>query len=119
TMAVTAYAEGTLHYIGAEKGQAAKVNDILAIVGKEGTDVTPLLKEKRTDKKRVDSAAATAKSDADEKTAVPEKEQDGVVSSADSRVKASPLARKIAKEKGIDLGEVRGTADGGRIVKKD
>ncbi len=118
TMEVTAYADGTLLYIGVEKGQAAKVNDIIAIVGKEGTDVTPLLKEKRTDKRRADNATATTKNDADEKTTVPEKEQDSVAST-DSRVKASPLARKIAKEKGIDLGEVRGTADGGRIVKKD
>src|SRR5699024_6767174 len=44
TMEVTAYAEGTLLYIGVEKGQAAKVNDVIAIVGKEGTDVAPLLK---------------------------------------------------------------------------
>src|SRR5690554_448865 len=46
TMEVTAYADGTLLHIGVEKGQAAKVNDIIAIVGKEGTDVTPLLKQK-------------------------------------------------------------------------
>src|SRR5690554_4288024 len=46
TMEVTAYAEGTLLYIGVEKGQAAKVNDIIAIIGEEGTDVTPLLKQK-------------------------------------------------------------------------
>src|SRR5690606_38714201 len=46
TMEVTAYADGTLLYIGVEKGQAAKVNDIIAIVGEEGTDVTPLLKQK-------------------------------------------------------------------------
>jgi pyruvate dehydrogenase E2 component (dihydrolipoamide acetyltransferase) len=44
TMEVTAYAEGTLLYIGVEKGQAAKVNDVIAIVGKEGTDVQALLK---------------------------------------------------------------------------
>ncbi len=119
TMEVTAYAEGTLLYIGVEKGQAAKVNDIIAIVGKEGTDVTPLLKGKKAGKKRADDAPAPEnRAAADEKPAAPEKEE-SAASSADSRVKASPLARKIAKEKGIDLGEVKGTADGGRIVKKD
>src|SRR5690606_18728435 len=46
TMEVTAYADGTLLYIGLEKGEAAKVNDIIAIVGPEGTDVTPLLNKK-------------------------------------------------------------------------
>lgn len=118
TMEVTAYAEGTLLYIGVEKGQAAKVNDIIAIVGKEGTDVTPLLKqhtgktkkEAKSTEKAADSAdVAPAKQAADEP----------VSTSADSRLKASPLARKIAKEKGISLGDVKGTGDGGRIVKKD
>src|SRR5690606_34801299 len=47
TMEVTAYAEGTLLYIGLEKGEAAKVNDIIAIVGPEGTDITPLLNKKK------------------------------------------------------------------------
>src|SRR5690606_17817382 len=50
TMEVTAYADGTLLYIGLEKGEAAKVNDIIAIVGPEGTDVTPLLKKKKATK---------------------------------------------------------------------
>lgn len=118
TMEVTAYADGTLLYIGVEKGQAAKVNDIIAIVGKEGTDVTPLLKEKKAGKKRVDTPAPENGAAANEKPAAPEKEE-SAASSGDSRVKASPLARKIAKEKGINLDEVRGTADGGRIVKKD
>src|SRR5690554_2635752 len=47
TMEVTAYADGTLLYIGLEKGEAAKVNDIIAIVGPEGTDITPLLRKKK------------------------------------------------------------------------
>src|SRR5690606_30058443 len=51
TMEVTAYADGTLLYIGVEEGQAAKVNDVIAIVGKEGTDVTPLLKQRQKGEK--------------------------------------------------------------------
>jgi len=113
TMEVTAYAEGTLLYIGVEKGQAAKVNDVIAIVGKEGTDVQSLLKGGSKPK------ASEAK--AEEPKAEAKKEEGAVSSSsdADSRVKASPLAKKIAKDKGIDLSQVKGSAEGGRIVKKD
>ena len=113
TMEVTAYAEGTLLYIGVEKGQAAKVNDVIAIVGKEGTDVQALLRggsKPAAEKKTESSASATAEA---------EKAESAPVASSDSRVKASPLAKKIAQEKGIDLSQVKGSAEGGRIIKKD
>lgn len=118
TMEVTAYAEGTLLHIGVEAGQAAKVNDIIAIVGPEGTDVAPLLKQKST------GAAPKAKAEKSEKDAPAQNEVSDAPSATstdedDARIKASPLARKIAKEKGIKLSEVKGSADGGRIVKKD
>ena len=115
TMEVTAYAEGTLLYVGVEAGQAAKVNDIIAIVGPAGTDVTPLLNQKpaakaedKSEEKKADAPAETSPA--------PEAASS---TSSDSRVKASPLAKKIAKEKGIDLSQVKGSAEGGRIVKKD
>lgn len=116
TMEVTAYAEGTLLYIGVEKGQAAKVNDIIAIVGKAGTDVTALLKG---GKPKVEKAAESPETKSIAPVDKSEEEKQEVFSDADSRVKASPLARKIAKDKGIDLHQVKGTAEGGRIVKKD
>lgn len=114
TMEVTAYAEGTLLYIGVEAGQAAKVNDIIAIVGPAGTDVTPLLNQVKS--------APKAESKQEEKAseaAAPAAASSAVPSSDDSRIKASPLARKIAKEKGVNLSEIKGSADGGRIVKRD
>jgi len=117
TMEVTAYAEGTLLYVGVEKGQAAKVNDVIAIVGKEGTDVQALLKGG----KKSSSTSAESKK-ADESSAAPQaakNEQETSSSSSDSRIKASPLAKKIAQDKGIDLSQVKGSAEGGRIVKKD
>ncbi|HWK99546.1 MAG TPA: biotin/lipoyl-containing protein, partial [Parapedobacter sp.] len=118
TMEVTAYADGTLLYIGVEKGQAAKVNDIIAIVGEEGTDVTPLLKQKSSKK----AEAKTEEKD-DKQASAEQPETTGSEKASagedDSRVKASPLARKIAKDKGISLTEVKGTGDGGRIIKKD
>jgi pyruvate dehydrogenase E2 component (dihydrolipoamide acetyltransferase) len=115
TMEVVGYEAGTLLYIGVKEGEAAKVNDIIAIVGKEGTDITPLLQgggeqsgssvtaEKPAETKQEETAPATATN----------------ANADDSRVKASPLARKIAREKGINLNDVKGSADGGRIVKKD
>lgn len=118
TMEVTAYADGTLLYVGLEAGEAAKVNDIIAIVGPEGTDVTPLLNQPvaapKADAKSEEKApeASTSTTSATAPTTA-------TSSSDDSRVKASPLARKIAKEKGINLNDVKGSADGGRIVKKD
>lgn len=119
TMEVTAYAEGTLLYVGVEKGQAAKVNDIIAIVGKEGTDVTPLLTAAPSTPAPVAEPAPAAAA-APSATPVAASTPAVVVTSGDdSRVKASPLARKIAQEKGIDLRHVQGSAEGGRIVKKD
>lgn len=117
TMEVTAYADGTLLYVGLEAGQAAKVNDIIAIVGPAGTDVTPLLNQKS-------SAGAKSESKKEEdKPVAQESKSDAPVaastSSSDSRIKASPLAKKIAKEKGIDLSQVKGSAENGRIVRKD
>lgn len=117
TMEVMGYATGTLLHIGVEKGQAAKVNGIIAIVGPEGTDVSGILAG--------GSAPAAAKAEApkeEKQTTTADAGSSAPVaqsSSSDSRVKASPLAKKIAKDKGIDLSQVSGSAEGGRIIKKD
>src|SRR5690606_38991668 len=100
-----------------EAGQAAKVNDIIAIVGPAGTDVTPLLNQKSASSTSDKPKAEAKKEDSAE--VKPEAQSTSVSSNDDSRVKASPLARKIAKDKGINLNDVQGSADGGRIVKKD
>jgi len=103
-----------LLYVGLEAGEAAKVNDIIAIVGPAGTDITPLLNQK-SDAPKAESTEAP-KADATSTASSPAAP---AVSNDDSRVKASPLARKIAQEKGINLSDIKGSADGGRIVKKD
>ncbi|RYG16868.1 MAG: pyruvate dehydrogenase, partial [Chitinophagaceae bacterium] len=119
TMEVMGYATGTLLHIGVEKGQAAKVNGIIAIVGPEGTDVSGIL---------AGGSAPAAKAESKEEAPTEEKQATTAdagssapvaESSSDSRVKASPLAKKIAKDKGIDLSQVAGSAEGGRIIKKD
>jgi pyruvate dehydrogenase E2 component (dihydrolipoamide acetyltransferase) len=114
TMEVVGYEAGTLLYIGPKEGEAAPVNGIIAIVGKEGTDITPLLQDNA-------GAAAPAVTPAAESAPVASAPaaEETETSHSDGRVKASPLARKIAKEKGIDINAVKGTAEGGRIVKKD
>ncbi|MGI4019871.1 MAG: 2-oxo acid dehydrogenase subunit E2 [Janthinobacterium lividum] len=115
TMEVVGYEEGTLLYIGVKEGEAAPVNGIIAIVGKEGTDITPLLQDGGTNT----SSAETKTEEEADNTPVKEASAETAIVADDSRVKASPLARKIAKDKGINLTEVKGSAEGGRIVKKD
>jgi len=115
TMEVVGYEDGTLLYIGPKEGEAAPVNGIIAIVGKEGTDITPLLQDTGSAPAAKATEAAPAATSAPVEPAATESQ----FSADDSRVKASPLARKIAKEKGINLNQLKGSAEGGRIVKKD
>jgi pyruvate dehydrogenase E2 component (dihydrolipoamide acetyltransferase) len=116
TMEVIGYADGELLYVGVKEGDAAKVNGIIAIVGKKGTNVDAILAaEGAGGAKPAAQAAATATPAASAApAATPEASE-----SKDGRVKASPLAKKLAEEKGIDINKVTGSGDGGRIVKKD
>lgn len=119
TMEVVGYENGTLLYIGPKEGEAAPVNGIIAIVGKAGTDITPLLSDDDVEEVAAESSSSSEEAPKEaEATATTETASSGS-SSDDSRVKASPLARKIAKEKGINLNDVKGSAEGGRIIKKD
>jgi pyruvate dehydrogenase E2 component (dihydrolipoamide acetyltransferase) len=133
TMEVVGYANGTLLYIGVPEGQAAKVNGVIAIVGKAGTDVGPLVTSldqpaasgaqgptagaqtpaAPTAAASASQAATASVSQASAAPAAP------VAAGENGRLKASPLARKIAEDKGINLAEVAGSGDGGRIVKRD
>ncbi len=127
TMEVVGYEEGTLLYLSVKEGEAVPVNGIIAIVGKEGTDISPLLNdapstEKKEEKKEETVAAATPDAVAAPRKDEPKEEKVEVKESSsndDSRVKASPLAKKLAEDKGINLNDVKGSAEGGRIVKKD
>jgi len=117
TMEVVGYEEGTLLYIGPKEGEAAPVNGIIAIVGKEGTDITPLLQQESAG--GAPAAQPAAADTAATETAAAAPAAEASAETEGGRVKASPLARKIAKEKGIDLNTLKGSAEGGRIVKKD
>ncbi len=126
TMEVVGYEEGTLLYLSVKEGEAVAVNGVIAIVGKEGTDITPLLQDGKAIAGESNSSyneiAASGSSSSDNKTdntASAPATNTTAVNEDDSRIKASPLARKIAKDKGINLNEVKGSAENGRIVKKD
>ena len=122
TMEVMPYADGTLLYIGVKEGEAAKINDIIAIVGKAGTDVIALIAggdagNADTDKPANDAAqAAAGPAGTQQNDATPQGDE---TQGSDGRLKVSPLARRLAKEKGIELGQVSGSGDSGRIIRRD
>lgn len=116
TMEVVGYAEGTLLYIGVKEGESAKVNDIIAIIGKAGTDVSGLLASMNNP---APAATVTSPAQAPVPASAAVKSSEAAHAEHNGRVKASPLAKALAKEKGIDLSAVAGSGDGGRIVKRD
>ncbi len=133
TMEFESFQDGVLLHIGVEKGKAAPVDSILAILGEAGEDVSAILKAEEagapaqnepTTEAPKEEAVKTAEVAKPEppKAAAPANNQTPVTTSPDSsngRVKASPLAKALAKEKGIDINTVNGSGDGGRIVKRD
>lgn len=118
TMELESYNEGTLLYIGVKEGPVP-VNGVLAVIGEKGEDYKGVLAE-AADETAASSAPAEQPSSSEpkiEKTA--EQPKATSVSDHDDRIKASPLAKSIAKESGIDLSSIQGSGDQGRIVKKD
>lgn len=119
TMELESYKEGKLLFTGAQKGEKIAVNDLLAIIGDEN----------KVDAKKIaegikNKTAAPAPAAAEKSTATTPAVAEGAASlhtsvNGDGRTKASPLAKKLAAEKGIDLAKIPGSGDGGRIVKKD
>jgi pyruvate dehydrogenase E2 component (dihydrolipoamide acetyltransferase) len=126
TMELENYEDGTLLYIGAKEGQGIIVDGIIAIVGEPGTDFQPILAaEKSTPAPTpapVEAPAPTptkapeAAKVTETKTAAPETEKSRIT---EDSIKASPLARALAKEKGYNLTWIQGTGEGGRITKFD
>jgi pyruvate dehydrogenase E2 component (dihydrolipoamide acetyltransferase) len=121
TMEVVGYEEGTLLYIGVEAGSAAKVNEIIAIVGKSGTDVGAYIAAEKSGANAAPAVAAApdAPAVAAAAPAVAAAAVEAAPAATNGRIKASPLAKKLAAEKGISLAAVNGSGDGGRITKKD
>ncbi len=120
TMEVVGYEEGTLLYIGVEAGSAAKINEIIAIVGKPGTDVSAYVNAEKSGANTAAPQSTTEEKPADPAANGQAKAETTAPSvSSNERIKASPLAKKLAEEKGIELRKINGSGDGGRITKKD
>lgn len=121
TMDFESFQDGVLLYIGVEEGKGAAVDSVLAILGKEGEDFKALL---AADASTPAESAPKAEAPATSAAAIPVAPSAApplvtAAKSSDNRLKASPLARKIASDKGIDINQVSGSGDGGRIVKRD
>lgn len=118
TMEFESFYSGTLLYIGIQEGESSPVDAVLAVIGPEGTDVDAVLKSKPAAKKDTSNSVGSAPEEKKDTTAQTPAAETKTVKNG-QRIFASPLAKKIAKDKGIDISEVNGTGDQGRIVKKD
>lgn len=118
TMEYESYNAGTLLYIGAEPGKAIAVNGVLAIIGEKDADWKTLLKAHES---KGTAPAADAKAAETKETTKTPASTNGAVSAehTNGRIKASPLAKKLAKDKGIDISKIQGSGDHGRITKHD
>jgi pyruvate dehydrogenase E2 component (dihydrolipoamide acetyltransferase) len=119
TMELESYKNGKLLYIGAQKGDKVPVNALLCIIGEEGKlDVNKIVAAAKTGITNAGAAPATQTSTAPAVTQPPVATA-AATTDNNGRVKASPLAKKLAAEKGINLSAIHGSGDGGRIVKAD
>ena len=120
TMEFESFYEGVLLYIGVGEGESAKVDSLLTIIGPEGTDVSALVTAHKEGTISSDTIETTTETSTTETVQI--EEQTAEVSKSNNtggRIFVSPLAKKIAKDKGINLADVKGSGENGRIVKKD
>lgn len=118
TMEFEAFQEGVLLHIGIEEGAGAPVDSILAILGKEGEDISAIIKGEKPAAESKEASKTEEKASSSEPS-VKEQPEATPSSTEDSRLKISPLARKLAQDKGIDLQNLAGSGENGRIVKRD
>jgi pyruvate dehydrogenase E2 component (dihydrolipoamide acetyltransferase) len=118
TMEFESFNEGTLLYIGIQAGGSAPVDSLLAIIGPEGTDINGIADNYKVIGGEEDATPV----DAEEPKSASAEKADSIVQEASTdgqRILASPLAKKIASDKGIQLTQVKGSGENGRIVKSD
>ncbi|MEJ6792551.1 MAG: pyruvate dehydrogenase complex dihydrolipoamide acetyltransferase [Lacinutrix sp.] len=129
TMEFESFQSGTLLHVGLEEGDTAKVDSLLAIIGPEGTDVSSVAKNltagnnsaKKEDTPKQDTPKQQEVPKAEVKQEAPKQKIQATVSTSEAagRLFVSPLAKKMAEEKGIQLNQVKGSGENGRIVKRD
>jgi pyruvate dehydrogenase E2 component (dihydrolipoamide acetyltransferase) len=133
TMELESYDDGVLLYIGVEEGNAVEVDGVIAIVGEKGADYEKLLKAHKaksggaeapaSEEKKEEKPAATETKAPETKPSESKPAETSApaqsTSSENGRIIASPLAKKMASDKGIDISLVKGSGEGGRIIKRD
>lgn len=124
TMEFESFNEGTLLHIGVQEGESAPVDTLLAIIGDKGEDISSLInasavpKETKPEEKKTEEALKKVETVESEKP-VADNVETKTVANTSGRIFASPLAKKIASDKGINLADLNGSGDNGRITKKD
>ena len=114
TMEFESFNSGTLLFIGITEGQSAPVDSVLAIIGPAGTDITGIAENYKKD---ASTPAAVTPSAVEVQQPTTDNSQPTTENS--ERVFASPLAKQIAKDKGINLSQIKGSGENGRITKND
>ena len=137
TMELESYDDGFLLHVGVKDGESVPVDGVIAIIGEKGENIDDILKEVSSEQNNNEAVdPKDEKEIVDEDESVKEnlevKEEEEVKNTEDKiedinidfsnesdRIKASPLAKKLASEKGVDISMVKGSGDGGRIIKED
>jgi len=138
TMELESYDDGFLLHVGVKDGESVPVDGVIAIIGEKGENIDDILKEVSNEQNNNEAVDAKDEKEeiVDEDDPIDEnlevKEEEEVKNTEDKiedinidfsnvsdRIKASPLAKKLASEKGVDISMVKGSGDGGRIIKED
>ena len=125
TMEFESFYDGVLLHIGVEVGKAAPVNSVLAVIGEKGEDIEEILKnatateEVPVEKNEVPTPQETPQPVAPVQVEKPAIQPTAAVTDSNDRVLASPLAKKLAMDKGIDLNAIQGSGENGRVIKRD
>ena len=138
TMELESYDDGFLLHVGVKDGESVPVDGVIAIIGEKGENIDDILEEVSNEQNNNEAVDAKDEKEeiVDEDNPVKEnlevKEEEEVKNTEDKiedinidfsnesdRIKASPLAKKLASEKGVDISMVKGSGDGGRIIKED
>ena len=118
TMEFESFNAGTLLFIGINEGQSALVDSVLAIIGPAGTDITGIAENYKKDGSTPSAVTASAP-EVSEEVQQPKTDNQQPTTENAERVFASPLAKQIAKDKGINLSQIKGSGENGRITKSD
>jgi pyruvate dehydrogenase E2 component (dihydrolipoamide acetyltransferase) len=132
TMEFESFNEGTLLYIGLKDGESAPVDSLLAIIGEEGENIDALIKDFKVENTNTSQEKKETKKASKEETTTPEIKETVVetkttapsaqvapATNTSGRVVASPLAKKIAEDKGINIATIAGSGENGRVIKRD